>query len=809
MPRPTLLIGFGGYGLDVLQRLLHQSALRGVLRWQEARSGGVASARRRLQDLALLALPDPLESTAPGAVPPAAGAPQFLTDLYRQIQGPATAARLEVAEIARQVRELADGLVSHTAFDRRDPVGLDLILLARPGAPDTIPQLDTLLQHCLETLADSSFFQRAVQGAGNLNAILILDFDDYWLGTGAPAAIATARALRAALRNSMQVWERRQAERLVALDRCYLLDGRTAIGYRPPQVRLDEAVLFLELLLFEGLRTQRQGLYQQQSLLQPITATFGVRLLEEGTSVLSREAAATFGRRWLDALLGDQVRCPDRAARHLRETLATCNREAIERHLEEGHLGQVFAEGAEQMVASLMTVPDPQAADWLDRVRTLFESEGRALGQALERAGWEPVRAFKERQLKDLEQRLSAAVDADLHDERAPVSLMQVRAALAEVRQGLDASPEPPTVSPPAIADPLLRLGQMQRRYRAQLDEWLTDQGRLLHRFWPPFALLLALGLAAPSVRFIDRLALPGLDGWDTLIAAVRAANHPLSWTLCWLLCLWGVLALRVQPLITHRIVRAQRFYSDTQRGRFQDHLRGLVEPWRDSLLARVQHNRRASLVNDVRKTLGRIDDRLAERAREMDWLRRQLNEFLRLSTQPAMAVRHWVHRGQTRETLMQPRPLERICDPQDDLPRPFAGWQQRYCDAFLDPLAFIERLSRTYADADEAALERHRRGPDGAAEDPPERRRALLDFIDNAQLAPACRFLQDTGVPEERRWCIGAQRWRAITGLQDALAHRLGINPDDSIPAADRSRLYLLVVQSGIAADTLERGEP
>jgi len=802
MPRPTLLIGIGTYGLDALQRLLHQSALRGVLRWQETQTGGVASAQRRLQDLALLALPDPFED-APADTAAAVGAPQFLTDLYRQIKGPTADPRAEPGAVAQQVRRLADELVAQTSFDRRDPVGLDLICLARPGVPDAIPHLDLLLQHGLESLADSSFFKVAVQGAGNLNTILILDFEDYWQGAGEPTAVAKARSLRAALCNSMQGWERRRAEHQVAVDRCYLVDGRTAVGYRPPHVRLDETVLFLELLLFEGLRTGRQALYQQASLTQPVAATFGIRLLEEGLLVRSREAAATFGRRWLDALIGDEVQCPDRAARRVRETLAPLGGEAIERCIEDGRLEILFEARAEQLVAALMAVPERQAADWLDRVQAVYSSERQALESALDGAGGELGGAFKEARFKDLERRLEAAVDGDLHDERAPASLTLVRAALAEIRQGLAAGAARPPPPPAPGADPLRRLRLLHHGYRDQFDEWLTSQGRALHWFWPLFALLLALGLAALSVQLVYEIDPPGTDWLDAIVHGLRAVNHPLAWTLWWFVVLWAVLALKVQPLITARIARAQRFFLSAQRGRFQDHIRDLVDPLRESVLERVRCNLRSSLANELQKTLTRLGDRLTERGREMNWLRRQLNEFLRLSSQPAMAVRHWVTGDASFETLMQARPVERVCYPQEDLPRPFAGWREHFCDAFLDPLRFIDSLSKRYADAAEEAAVRR-----AAADDWPERRRELIEFIDHSKLAPACRFLQDTGVTDERRWCITAARWRSIPGMVDELNSRLGIVDEDIVPAADRSRVYLLVVQTGVAAVNLAPGE-
>ena len=802
MPRPTLLVGLGRFGLDAMHRLLHQSALRGVLRWEETQSGGVASAERRLLDLALVALPDPFEPAMAGGGAAAVGVPQFLADLYRQVRRPPAADAMGPAAAADWVRGLADALVAQTAFDPREPLGLDLIWLARPGAADAVPHLDTLIEHCLESLADSRFFKVAVQGAANLSSLLILDFDDYWCGTGDPAAVAAARDLRAALANSMATWERRRTGHQVALERCYLIDGRTAAGYRPPPVRLDEAVLFLELLLFEGLRTHRQGLFQQQSLAQPVAATFGVRLLEEGALVRSREAAATFGRHWLEALHGERVERPDREPRRLREVLEPVRREALRQALADAGLERLAAAGAERLLETLTAVPDPESADWPTRVQACFAQDGRALEEGLEAAGRGVQGRFRDMQLKDLDARLSAAVDADLHDERAPVPLAQVRALLTQVRDGLAGAEAVPSDGDRGD-DPFARLVGLHARYRAQVDEWLARQGRALHRFWPLFALLLALGLAMPTVRLVWSLDPPGRDWLDAAVEWLRAFNRPFGWTLVWFFILWAVLALRVQPAVTARIARAQRFFLSRERGRFRDHLRELVDPLRTALPQRVRRNLDASLANEVRESLERVGERLERRAREIAWLHRQLGEFLRLSAQPPMAVRQWVRRDLPLETMLRPRPLERVWAPQDDLPRPFAGWQDPYCDAFLDPLRFIDRLSRLYADADEEAELRR-----SATEDWPERRRAFVDFIETARLAPACRFLHDNGVPQARAWCITGPRWRGLPGLAEELNHRLGIVADDLIPGRDRARLYLLTVQSGIGAENLEREE-
>jgi hypothetical protein len=807
LKRPTLLIGYGGYGRDALQRLLHQSALRGVLSWKPTKIGGVDTAQRQLEDLALLVLPDPFEEAVPISAQAAAGAPQFLTDLYRQIKEPPEEARAGEAAMARFVRQIADGLMSQTSFDERDPVGLDLIVLARPNAPEAIPHLDILLQETLRTLADAAFFDIAVQGAENLNCILVLDFDDYWRGAGAtPEQLARARALRSALRNSMQSWERRRGQRQVAVDRCYLMDGYTAIGYRQPHLRLDELVLFLELLLFEGLRADKQELYQQRSLGEPITATFGIRLLEESAMVLSRNAAATFGQRWLDALLGDQERCPDREARRVEETLAPYRRAAIERLIKDGRLTELFDARAGQMIDVLMAVPGLTDADWPERLREVFDRERRLLEQDLDRAGWGIVSAIKEQHLKGFDDALVQAVEADLHDDRAPVSLTLVRTAVDGLRDELSSGAEEAPTALPGASDPMQRLERLHGRYSEQLDEWLTDQGRALQWFWPLLALLLALGLAPLTVQVIGDIKLPSQAWLATIVEALQSVDEPIYWTLIWLAVLWPCLALLMQPLIMARIQRAQRFFTSAQRGRFHDHIRALTEPLRDSLLDRVRRNIRSSLANDVLKTLSRVSDRLAERGREMDWLRRQLKAFLTQSIQPETPVRKWVRREGSFDALLETNPpiRERLCSQQRDLRRPFAGWSEHFCDAFLDPLRFIDDLSKQYVEAHEHQEERR-----SGREELPQRREELIAFIEASNPGLACRFVKDEGVTDAQRWCVTAQRWKNVDGMTLELDNRLRIKADDVIPAADPSRVYLVLLQTGVAAANLERQRP
>ncbi|MEE8523278.1 MAG: hypothetical protein V3T72_05045, partial [Thermoanaerobaculia bacterium] len=307
--RPALLIGYGAFGLDVLRRLLASTAPRGVLRWQGA-AGGASAGDRYLSDLALLWVPDrlDLEGQKVDDVDRREGASvEMMRDLYRQIHELEELSTPE-ADLAAAMEAAAEKLLSasdRAARDQVSPLGLDVVVLARPTHPEVVGILDRMVAAGMQRLANNSNLVRAVQGAEALNFVEILDFENYWDRS------ADGRRIREAVASSVERWQRSRSRRQPAFGRFYLVDGRTRDGIREVRHRLDEISLFLELLLFEGQRGHLQHLYQSAGPRESPVATFGIRLMERSAGLLSRLAAAHFGIGWLDYLAGDDGKVPD------------------------------------------------------------------------------------------------------------------------------------------------------------------------------------------------------------------------------------------------------------------------------------------------------------------------------------------------------------------------------------------------------------------------------------------------------------------------------------------------------------------
>src|SRR2546423_405791 len=130
--RATILVGYGAFGLTLQRRLLSSAAPRGVLTWQEPR--GTASDERRLQDLALLWVPDrkidPNDDASQGR-----NALEMMRDLHLQIGQAGDGSPPDAETFADALSEAAEQLLSVAVrTGRRDalPLGLDVIVVAQP-----------------------------------------------------------------------------------------------------------------------------------------------------------------------------------------------------------------------------------------------------------------------------------------------------------------------------------------------------------------------------------------------------------------------------------------------------------------------------------------------------------------------------------------------------------------------------------------------------------------------------------------------------------------------------------------------------
>lgn len=801
MSRPTVLIGHGAFGRDALQRLLRGAALRGVLPWTHGQSGG----ERQLRDLALLWVRERDAAAVDGesaADPSEAGStPEFLSDLYRQIRevtAPGDALPLRQA-LALATVQAKRRLLAPQARRERDgdggAAGLDLIVLARPDSAPVLGRIDDLLRTVLEALLADPTLRRTGSGAQVLNAIAIFDFEDYWS--------ADAQQVRQTLIDSASGWEARRREDRPALDRLYLLDRHTPGADRDPDSRLDEAALFLEFLLFEGQRADLQLLFQQTGSQQPVSAAFGIRLLERSPALLARIAAARFGQGWLPYLAGDVPL--GRSPRRVREALARL-------HAAPGDdpLGDGWKRGIETLESDLLALPNRESADWPERARAALERHRRALSLELATLGSGLVADLTERHLQPQGAAIRAAIDADLHDEREPVALAEVQRALEQALAALPAA----VAADPEPMSPSADLESLHARLRERAGAWIGRQGRALWPFWAWLGGLLGLALAPFAARLLAALPEPDpLAGLPfRLYEGLQWATHPAPLALVLGLLAWLSLWLAAGPAVRRRIARGRAVDLDAQAGRLAASVRALEEPLH-RLLERARAETDAALTAAVGQALGQLRDRLAERRLEMHWLQGQLGELLRMHGEPAelsegprparrarIAVRQWVEGPGDLASMLGANPAEpnRWREHQPALPRPFEGWSEPHCDAFLDPLAFVEQLSLAYRDArvaDPASL--------GDAEEQALRRAALADFLAHRDFSLAFAFARESEATGERRYAVLPAAWQGLPDTRERLMD-VGIAPEDTLTGRDPDRVYLLRVATGMPVGCL-----
>lgn len=835
--RPTLVVGIGQLGRQALERLLVSADTQGALRWRHDAEGTGA---QRLQNLALVHVPDRIGAEALDSAPPALETSALLGDLYRHIEPIGDREDLEQT-FRNVVVEQAEFLLSASGRAHRNggegalPIGLDLIIVAHPGTSQAIGQVDRLLGIALDALSNNANLMRDVAAAQALHALEILDFTNYW--DRAP----DQHQLRRAVADSLAGWQARRARGLPSCGRAFLVDGRTDDGIRDLRHRIDEIALFLELLLFEGLRGERQDLWQPPPASSPL-GTFGVRVLERGSGLLRRLAAARFATAWLAHLAADEEageetgktatqaphgqpadrrsssgqppesQPPDGAIPDGRPsaagTLAAClegyrpaalDRQAVVDPVAL-RLDQDLRSLERQLFDHLVKTGDLAATD------DLYAEQSKAITgrlAAVLMAQAEHIRPAGGR----IDMTLRHAIDRALSDSHDPMPLGRLIAILTRFSAQLQETPQPATEARAQEPDGSASVAAARHGLAATVAAYQALKRRRaglagLRRWgWASWAAVLATGATQPVSTFIA--ALPAPDESDGLLArgyaGLLALNRPPFLSLLLFAGLGLLAGGLLQRSIARRQARAERQYVDPQRGRLIDRLRaalaptgGLGAPFHQQLALGAEDLRRSQR-NAVHRRLEALIERLENRRREILWLRDEVSAFADLhasgqSQLTATGIRLQVERGLDAERLLARNPPNpgRFRSAQAAL-QLFRGWHSPDLDTFLSPLTFLDRLGHLY---DEATLEAHDQ-PVRIVED----LRAFASETRGFGLAFAWKA-QD-GLPADRRTCLLPAAWRNLVATSDPLAELDG--DDDHVAVASDNRAYVLRLQLGV----------
>ena len=803
--RATILVGYGAFGRDVLRRLLTSAAPRGALRW-EVQAGGVAPDERHLQDLGLLWVPDrTVVASHDGREGADGSASEMMRDLFDQIR---TVGEPSDEMFEREISGAADLLLASAGRAERDdplPLGLDVIVLARPTDRETLGTLDRLLVRGMDALANHANLRRAVRTGAVLNYISIFDFENYWDNSG------NGQAIRRAVHGSVQQWERRRSAQRPSFGRFYLVDGHTADGTRSAAVRIDETSLFLEFLLFEGHRAgDLKRIYEPLPTESPV-ATFGIRLFERSAGLLKYLAAARFGVGWLEYLCG-RGSSASKETSALHQLLSKYRPEKIDALLDAPALRSKADRELVAIEEDLARI-SVDLPDWPQQIRERYSEAMERLRSNLSAAAHERLAEVVAGSLAHFGDELRVAVEADLHHATTPLTAGDVLAILDDSLRALNQLPETQPPSPSDDEGVFRRVTELHAAYRRFHADRVDVEG--LKWWWPLLAVTLAAGLTPMLHELLSDIPRPDAMQFllDRAYSLLQSANRPAVLGTLLFAAGWGIGGLGVQRGIERRIERARRFYTDYRQGRFIDRLRSgltsggalrhVIDRHVDRVLIEMERSARDVAIRE----LTRVRDRIRERCREMSWLSGQLRDFLRMNgirredltpddgklVRSTTGIRYTLESGEDLQAMMRSnQPTEgRFRSAQIDR-KPLQDWDERYSSEFLTPLDFAGRLAREYRDPYEQELTQPGVGP---------HQQRLIDELRRfltRRFHPAFQFHMQDGLPPERHYGLLPSLWRQFFDVRTSFS-ALRIDEASTIPTNDTGRLYLLWLQTGV----------
>jgi len=801
MPQhPTILIGYGAYGLRVMHQFLAGAAARGALVWdREAEVGSLNE--RQLHSLSLLWVPDGFrfeDQKVPKDLLDQSGY-ELMEDLYSQVT--------EVTGSNDEVKRKLPGLVEReknrllNARRRNESrvSGIDIIVLAQPTREEIVGWLRDLLEPVMARMAEDPAFSDVREGSADtrLNFIEVLDFQDYW----SPEMADVRQALQLALRA--------HDEGLVSgrptLGRVYLFDGNTAGGKRTAESRIDEVVLLLELLLLESLRENpnTRNLYRREQLKVSPVATIGVRVVERSSGLLRRLAAAGFAHGWLAHLATASSAAA--ATGVFADLVAPFRGEKLAATVGENALSIAAAQELTGLTKALLDV-SPAEADWGARLQADAQRLTESVVLRLSRLSGDQSLNLIESSLKTLQDELESAITASIKDPIRPLTLGGLIDRLGAIEEEFSAAivqAEPP-VSVAPLSDKVFReADRMQREYRMFLSRQVQT-ARLAARWWPRAAILFAVAVTPLFLRGAADLGLEAsmFPDWAQVLVSVVLSGGLFWW--------FG--RKPIQAHLERTVERARAFYTDPDRGRLAERVRAaaaspFVAGRIEAHACLLSFGLKQYAAGVVAAEFQRARSILIKRRNEVEWLRRQVSEFLlsyQVDATPAIPVfqpgrvagdvRHSLETDDDLAAVAQsvPRTPDRFRQMVASL-NTFDFWAQPYCDTFLHPVAFLDKLSERFQDRlelDDQELQR--------------RAGEIVSFLGKAEVRVCFYWLAAGGLPPSESGALFPAAWRALPGLSHALS-TAGFG-ERALDTPNTERLYLFHASLGVPGELLER---
>jgi hypothetical protein len=779
----------------MLRTFLANAAARGALVWDE--EGVVGSLNeRRLQALSLFWAPDRIGSRESQSLEGIQFENDYelMDDLYRQI------VRLEgTFEDIRKALELGVDAEKKRLLDPRrhgatNMPGLDVYVIAQPSTQDTLGLVRNLTEPAMARLASDPSFETA-QSMALLTFIQIFDFEDYWAPTMSPVRDALRRMID---EDRMAIPSGRPA-----VGRIYIFDGNTSAGRRGSTSRRQEAILFLEFLLLEDVRSQpdAKAFFERQHVGMPPLCSIGIRVVERSSGLLRRLAAAAFAHGWLDYIGSSQtIDAPESPFLDLVKAFRGERLAEIvgEHQLRNAALGELA-----RIEQALLAIPADQA-DWADQLR---ESAARLTESAIQRlsqlSGAQSA-ILSRGPLRDFREGIEPTITAALQ-ERSPA--MTLGSTIDELQRledefaGVALSAKPSEAVPAQSDSSFAAAEQMQREYFLFRTRQVQTAATRI-RWWPRIAIVFAIAFSPLMVRGFADTPVKGLmASW--LLAPLCAIVLGLIF--------WQFGRKLMQPALSRTAERAREFYTDPERGRLSERVRqvarsasvaGRIEGYTGLLVYGLKQYALGALADEFR----RARHLLIQRREEVQWLRSQVAEFLRSNQvddrkyPPRFAdgrvpsdVRFSMERTEDLEAVAAsvPRSPDRFLE-QVGQKKPFNSWSRPYCDTFLHPLEFLDQLSKSFSDKFEV-------------DEPEVRRRAgeISAFLQRDARVPVCfQWLVTDGLPAQDRGSLLPVTWKGLPGVMNALAASGFARHVIETPNSER--LYLFNYILGVPSELL-----